>query len=122
MPTTPEDHKPKADAPYSFEAVVKDKDGKPKAKRFILPRIGEDAASNLPGEITYNAVMNPDDDMAQMRLALATLEAAKPTAAALAALKSLSTDRMLEVVGEWMGESSGSSDSSATTEGPSSTT
>ena len=81
-----------------------------KGKSYTLPPVGEDAASSIPGEITYAAIMNPDDDFVQMRLAFATLEAAKPTPAALAALKSLPTAEMLEHVGAWMGESSGSSD------------
>ncbi|WP_028637722.1 hypothetical protein [Nocardioides sp. URHA0032] len=98
--TTPQDRKAK-DAGHKFTV---------KGKSFTLPAIGEDAASNIPGEITYAAIMDPDNDMMQMRLAFATLEAAGPTPAALAALKSLPTKEMLEVVGAWMGESSGSSD------------
>ena len=110
MPTTPQDHRPKADAPFTFEATVPNKDGKPAKKKFTLPRMGEDAATDIPGEITYAAIMHPDDEMVQMRLAFATLEAAKPTPAAMSALQSLSTGEMLKVVGDWMGESPGSSD------------
>ena len=98
--TAPQDHKAK-DGSHKFTV---------KGKSYTLPPIGEDAASSIPGEITYAAIMEPDNDMVQMRLAFATLEAAKPSPAALAALKSLSTKEMLEVVGAWMGESSGSSD------------
>lgn len=97
---TPADHKAK-NAGHKFTVG---------GKTYTLPFVNEDAASNIPGKITYAAVMTPDDDMAQMRLALATLEAAKPTPAALDALQSLPTKEMLEVVGAWMGESSGSSD------------
>lgn len=97
---TPQDRQTKAGG-YKFTVT---------GKSYTLPLIDENAASNIPGEITYAAVMSPDDDMVQMRLAFATLEAAKPTPAALAALKSLPTKEMLEVVGAWMGESSGSSD------------
>lgn len=100
MPTTPQDHKQK-DAPFTFTAG-----GKP----HKLPRVSEDAAVGIPGEITYNVIMNPEDEMAQMRLAFATLEACKPEPSALKALKSLSTKEMLEVLGEWMGGSSASSD------------
>jgi hypothetical protein len=110
MTTTPQDHKPKADAPFTFEATIKNKDGKPIKKRFTLPKMGEDAATDIPGEITYAAVMNPNDEMVQMRLAFASLEAARPSPAALDALRSLPTGEMLKVVGDWMGESSGSSD------------
>lgn len=81
-----------------------------KGKTYTLPPVGEDAASAIPGEITYAAVMEPDNDMIQMRLAFATLEAVKPSEAAMKALKSLPTKEMLEVIGGWMGESSGSSD------------
>jgi hypothetical protein len=102
MTTTPQDRKPKADAPFSFKGA----DG----KSYTLPKMTEAAAETLPGEITFNAVMNPDDSMAQMRLALASLEACKPAPKAMTALKSLGTSAMLEVVGSWMGESSGSSD------------
>lgn len=101
MPTTPQDRKKPADAPFTFTGA----DGKP----YQLPKITEDSVADLPGEVTYNAVMNPDDDMAQMRLAFASLEACKPKPASLAALKALGTTGMLEVVGKWMGESGGSS-------------
>lgn len=95
---TPADRKPKD----GFKFTVK-------GKTYTLPQPNEESMSAIPGGITYAAVMDPDDQMAQMRLAFATLEAAKPTPAALAALKSLGTDEMLTVVGNWMGESSGSS-------------
>lgn len=98
--TTPQDHKTK-DAGHKFTVG---------GKTYTLPAVGEDAASSIPGKITYAAVMTPDDDMAQMRLALATLEAVKPSKAAMDALQSLPTKEMLEVIGAWMGGSSGSSD------------
>lgn len=110
MPATPQDRKPKADAPFTFKASVPGKDGKPITKSFPLPQISESDAMTIPGEITYNAIMQPNDEMAQMRLAFATLEACKPTEAALAALKSLPTDKMLETLGDWMGGLSASSD------------
>lgn len=97
---TPQDRKPK-DAGYRFTVA---------GKTHTLPSVGEDSLSSIPGSITYDAVMRPEDQMAQMRLALATLEAAKPSKAAMEALRSLPTDQMLEHVGAWMGESSGSSD------------
>lgn len=109
MSTTPQD-KPKAEAAFTFKAKVPGKDGKPVTKTFTLPPITTEAAGSVPGEITYAAIMSPDDDMAQLRLAFATLEAAKPAPAALAALKSLPHSEMLGVVYDWMGESSGSSD------------
>lgn len=101
MPTkAPQDHKAK-DEGYSFTVG---------AKTYKLPNLSETAADAIPGEVTYAAVMEPDNDMAQLRLAFASLEAAKPSEAAMKALKSLPTTRMLEVVGEWMGKAGGSSD------------
>jgi hypothetical protein len=81
-----------------------------KGKSYSLPPVSGDAADNIPGEVSWDAVMHPEDEFAQLRLAFATLEAVKPSPAALAALKSMSTADMLGVVGDWMGESSGSSD------------
>lgn len=99
----PQDRKPKADEKgHSFTV---------KGKSYVLPYPDEKAADTVPGEITYAAVMEPDDSAAQMRLAFATLEAVKPSKAAKEALLSLGTNDMLEVVGLWLGESSGSSDS-----------
>lgn len=97
----PQDHKAK-DEGYSFTVGT---------KTYKLPSLGENAADNIPGDITYAAVMDPDNDMAQLRLAFASLEAAKPSEAAMKALRSLPTARMLEVVGEWMGKAGGSSES-----------
>lgn len=97
---TPQDRQDKAPG-YRFTV---------KGKHYVLPPVGEDTAAEIPGDVTYAAVMRPDDNMAQMRLALATLEAANPTPAAMTALRSLSTKEMLEHVGAWMGESHGSSD------------
>lgn len=97
---TPQDRQP-GDGGHKFTV---------KGKTYTLPPISEESASAIPGAVTYAAVMRPDDEMAQLRLAFATLEAVKPSAAALTALQSLSTKEMLEVVGGWMGESSGSSD------------
>lgn len=99
MTTTPQDRK-KKDGGYRFTVA---------GKSYTLPQVDEEAAESLPGDVTYAAIMRPDDDMAQLRLAFATLEAAKPTDAAMKALKSLSTKEMLEVVAAWMGESGGSS-------------
>lgn len=98
---TPQDRKAQADGSHKFTVA---------GKTYTLPPISEKTAETIPGEITYNAVMEPENNMAQMRLGFATLEAVKPSPAALKALKSLPTSKMLEVFGEWMGGSSGSSD------------
>lgn len=98
---TPQDRKPKADGSHKFTV---------KGKTYTLPAISENSAETIPGEITYAAVMEPENQMMQLRLAFASLEAAKPSEAAMKALKSLPTSEMLEIVGAWMGGSSDSSD------------
>lgn len=97
---TPQDRKSKA-GPFKFTV-----DG----KSYSLPAVDEEVAQKIPGGITMDAIMKPDDAFAQMRLGFATLEATGPTPAAMEALRSLPTERMLEVFGRWMGESSGSSE------------
>lgn len=95
---TPADHKAKGD-PFTFAAA---------GKTYTLPSATEHA-DQVPGGITMDAILRPDDEMAQIRLGFAMLEAAKPTPKAMEALRSLPTKDMLEVFGRWMGESSGSS-------------
>lgn len=95
----PSDHK-KPDEGYTFTH---------KGKKFRLPPPNEHA-EDVPGGVTMDAIMRPDDEMAQLRLAYAMLECAKPTPAALSALREKTTKDMLGIVGEWMGESGGSSD------------
>lgn len=99
-PKIPQDHKQK-NAPFTFKVA---------GEVYTLPKVGEDVASKVPGEVTYAAIMDPDNPMAQMRLGFATLEAAGPSEKAMKALKSLPTDEMLAEIGRWMGESQGSSD------------
>lgn len=98
-PKAPQDRK----APSGHAFTVK-------GKRYILPNVTEDNAGNIPGKITYDAVMNPDVEVIQVRLALANLDASGASQAAKDALLSLSTGEMMTIVGEWLGESSGSSD------------
>ena len=100
-PRKPQDRKPKADAPFSFTAG---------GKKHTLPRPTEDQAASIPFGITRAAVMSPDDEMAQMRLGFAMLDVVDAKPEALAALDSLPTSEAVEIFGEWMGESSGSSD------------
>jgi hypothetical protein len=98
---TPQDHRAK-DEGFTFTVGT---------KTYKLPELNESAADNIPGDITYAAVMEPENDMAQLRLAFASLEAAKPSDAAMKALRSLPTTQMLTVVGDWMGKAGGSSES-----------
>lgn len=81
-----------------------------KGKTYTLPAITEKTAQLVPGGATFDAIVDPDDTTAQLRLAFATLTAVKPSEAAMTALRSLPTMEMLEVVGAWMGGSSGSSE------------
>lgn len=91
-------------------------------KTYALPHLSEKDALNIPGGITEDAIMEPESEMAQMRLALASLEAVQPSDEARRALRSMSTGKMFETVMTWMGESEGSSVLPASTVEPSSTT
>lgn len=101
MTTTPQDHKAKKGTGHKFTV-----DG----KSYTLPALTESAGSSIPGGVTMDLMMDPDNVQVQMSMAFHALQAAKPSDAAMAALRSLPTDKMLEIVGAWMGESSGSSD------------
>ena len=109
-PKQPADRKPKADAPFTFKAPGEDKNGKPITKTYTLPKVTEENAAKIPGGVTLDAIMKPDDQMAQLRLSLAQLDACEVPDATMKALRSLPTDQMMETIGEWLGESSGSSD------------
>jgi hypothetical protein len=106
----PQDRKPKADAPTTFKATVPGKDGKPVTKTFALPKLTEDAATKVEGGYTMDLMLRPDDERAQMAIAFATFLACSPKPDVLAALRRLPTPEMLEILGRWMGEASGSSD------------
>jgi hypothetical protein len=101
-PKQPQDHKPKADAPFMFQGA----DG----KTYTLPKITEDAAEQVPFKFTRRLVMNPDDNMAQMASAFALLDVVGANPEAIEALGDLPTKRAVEIAGEWMGESQRSAD------------
>lgn len=114
MPTAkPQDHRPKKADGFPFKVGT---------KTYKLPAMTEKAANAVPGDVTMDAVLEPDDATAQLRLALASLNAVGVSPAAMTALRTLPTGEMLEVVLSWLGEQGGSSSSSGTTEEPSSTT
>jgi hypothetical protein len=75
-----------------------------------LPKITEDAAERVPFKFTRRLVMNPDDSMAQMAQAFALLDVVGATDEAIEALGELPTKVAVEIAGDWMGESQGSSD------------
>lgn len=97
---TPQDRKAKNEG-FTFTV---------KGKKYQLPKITEAIALSVPAGVTEDAIVEPDNEAAQARLALCTLRAAKPDPAAYAALRSMTTEEMITVVGEWMGEASGSSE------------
>lgn len=81
-----------------------------------------DSSRKVPGWVIQDALMNPSSYPDQMRLALYALEASDADPAAREALREMPGDEMLEVIESWMGESSRSSRSSASTGEQSSTT
>lgn len=104
----PQDRQPKKAIPadaFTFEAG----EGEDR-QTYVLPKMTPGVASQVPGDITYDLLMNPSDAFTRTRLAFATLHACEPDEDVLAALKSLPSDEMIRIVGNWMGESSGSSD------------
>lgn len=116
----PQDHKPKS---RTVNGVVPT--GTPFTageKTYYLPPITEATAGKVPGGITADAVMDPDSEIAQTRLALAQLDAVNLPAETRDALRSLPTEEFFEVINTWMGESERSLGSSESTEEPSSTT
>lgn len=109
-PAKPQDRQPKKDAPFTFEAFVEDKEGKKVKKKFTLPPMSEESAMAVPGKYTMDAMLKPDDPSTQMALGFANLIAVKAPKPAMDALREMPTDKMLEVIMRWMGESEGSSD------------
>lgn len=90
-------------------------------KTYKLPPASE-STRKVPGWVIQDALMNPSSYPDQMRLALYALEASDADSAARDALREMPGDEMLEVIESWMGESSRSSQSSASTGERSSTT
>ena len=95
----PTDHKAKA-TPFVF----KDAEG----VEHKLPPASE-GAETVPGQLTRDAIMSPDDEMAQLRLGFALLDASGADPAAIAAVYAKNTTAMIELLGKWMeyGDSDG---------------
>lgn len=95
-PKKPQDHKPKAtekaDPVFEFEA-----DG----KTYTLPT-ADKFGGKVPGAVTADAIMYPDDNAAQLRLALHLLSAVEGYDDTVAMVRSLPSERMFGIVGEWM--------------------
>lgn len=101
---TPDDRKPKTGSPedgYRFTIA---------RKTYTLPPIG-DEAMNVPASLTMDVIENPEDIQAQARLGFAILRLVADDEV-IDALRTLSTGKMMEIVGSWMaeGESVGSSE------------
>lgn len=79
-------------------------------KRYRLPKLDEVAMLEVPGGVTQDALMYPDDVGKQLALALHLLNLSGPSEKAAAALRALPTRQMLAVLQGWMGKFSGSSD------------
>lgn len=98
----PQDHLPKktrtlADGagltPFQFEH-----DG----TIYELPVADGEAAGQLAGQMVRDAVMNPDDEAAQLRLAIATVEASVNNPTTLKALYSKPWGEVGAILSRWM--------------------
>lgn len=99
---TPADHKPK-DPPGSYRFTIGN-------KTYLIPPAG-DKAEELPGSLTMDVVERPEDPQAQAAFGFALIRLVAPPEV-IEALRSLSTGKMMEIVGAWIneGESVGSSE------------
>jgi hypothetical protein len=80
-------------------------------KSYTLKPIDEEAtAMRVPARVTQQALMHPDDQMRQASLAMHVLDSSGQDEKVMDALMSLTTGEMMEIIQEWMGESSGSSE------------
>ncbi len=98
----PESKKTKAVEPTTVYTLV---DGE---KSYDLPPLNGNAA-NIPARYTKDAIMRPEDQAAQFALGCAMLDSIDIPDETRAAIENLPTNRFVEVIGEWMGESRGSS-------------
>lgn len=78
-------------------------------KRYALPDFNEQR-EKIPGGIVMDALMDPNSELAEVRLAIAALNVSGASDKAMAALRDMPSGEMFRVVGEWMGETGGSSD------------
>lgn len=95
----PTDHQSKAEG-YTFTH---------KGKRYTLPDFTEQRG-RIPGGVVMDALMDPNSELAEVRLALSALQVSNVPAKTMAALREMPADDMFTIVGEWMGETGGSSD------------
>lgn len=100
---TPTDHKPKDDPQGSYRFSIG-------TKTYLIPPAG-DKAEELPGSLTMDIIEDPENPQVQATFGFALLRLVAPEEV-IEALRSLSTGKMMEIVGAWMaeGESVGSSE------------
>ena len=97
----PQDRLPKAKAlatqagltPFQFEH---------EGTVYELPRLDPDQAHQASGKLVRDALMNPEDTAAQLRLTIATLEAAVTSPATLEALYAKPWEQVGEIVNAWL--------------------
>lgn len=90
-PKKPQDHKPKSPV-FEFEHA---------GKTYRLPT-ADKYAGKVPGSVTADAIMYPEDNAAQLRLALHMLASVEGHDSTVELIRSLSSDRMFGIVGDWM--------------------
>lgn len=101
-PRKPQDHKPKAAkalatenglVPFTFEH-----DG----KTWTLPTPDPDAAKLIGGQLVRDALMSPDDEGAQLRLGIASIEAAVNDPDTLKALYAKPWGELVDIIKDWL--------------------
>lgn len=94
-PKKPQDRKPKATKEpqgFTFEH-----DG----KTYTLPDASAYAIA-VPGWVSADAILEPDNEIAQLRLGLAMLNAIDGHDDAKAALRAMTSGEMFGILGDWM--------------------
>jgi len=117
-PKEPADHKPKKDGQFTF-TTTEVVDGKKKVKTHTLQNAGP-LALKVPGGVSMDAILEPENETAQLRLGLAMLMVTDVPKDTMAALRSMPSDEMMTILLRWLNhgqvdnvslpESSGSSD------------
>lgn len=80
------------DAPFTFRH---------EGRTYRLPS-ASDATDKMPAGHLIDALMSDDTELAEMRLGIATLQAADVDPEAMAALRAMTLTEFTEVVGRWL--------------------
>src|SRR5690606_4419408 len=97
---TPQDRRPKAKAVAAEAGAEAKFTFEHEGKTYELAT-GADAAGQVSGKLISDAIMN-DDDVSEMCLAFATLEADNPDEAVLGAVFEQPYIEMMTILGDWM--------------------